>query len=106
MNPWWKISLIGAYTLLIASTAWHTHTIFDQAQQAKELVEEIAAHQKDQKTANAHATTLEQELAGLRQKETQAQQRENTHEKPAIHCPLSPDRLSAIHDAIAANHPR
>jgi phosphoglycolate phosphatase-like HAD superfamily hydrolase len=107
MNPWWKMGLAAAYTAFIITITWHAHGIYDRAQEAQRLKDEIEAHQKDQQAANDHAADLENDLAAQRhQNDILNQQKENALAtgNPNDNCKLPADRLQILHSAIAG-HP-
>ena len=109
MNPWWKIGLIAAFLAVYALGIWHLHTVFDEAKEAKELADEIAAHQKDQQAANDHAADLEKDLAKARQNVADSNQKmeaELAKHKTYTDCRVPDDGIRLRNQAaVRAYHP-
>lgn len=62
----WKWLLIAAGASLAFIAGFHARTLIYEAREAKELAQEIKAHQEEEQRAYTHAAELEKELASLR----------------------------------------
>ena len=107
MNAYWKIGLYLACITVNLAIGWHLHTIYDQAEMAKEYRDQIEATQKAQQEANDRAEDLEKKLAAERQttQTLNTKMEANLAKNPVYTgCKLPADGVRLLNDAIAG-HP-